>query len=65
MWAYCCVSTAYGASKVRNVQGIDEDMKLFRFNKIDPVPRKYATTHESRACSHGKSESIHAVTMTE
>jgi hypothetical protein len=50
MWAYFCVSAAYGAREVISdeVQEIDKDVKLFRFNKIDPVRRKYAAVRESR-----------------
>jgi hypothetical protein len=56
MWAYCCVSAAYGAREVMHVQEIDKDVKLFRFNKIDPVPRKYAATSESREPVHIESQ---------
>ena len=39
---------AYGAREVMHVQEeVDKGVKLFRFNKIDPVPRKYAATRES------------------
>lgn len=47
MEAGACGLVAYGAREVVHVHEVDKDVKLFRFNKIDPVPRKYAATRES------------------
>jgi hypothetical protein len=30
-----------------HIQEVDKEVKLFRFNKIDPAPRKYAATRKS------------------
>jgi hypothetical protein len=37
----------YSGRKSMYIQEVDKDVKLFRFNKIDLVPRKYTATRES------------------